>query len=179
MSRAHFKLRCWSCIGWLLLLASPSTLNPFDIPDANIVFWEKKIAVKHKSKIKVLLHLEEFFFVQFTVAINVHVFEESCCVCSCLREIWFNDIINQWPQAGWNIVTSCWWSMSLCCQIVSVLEEETNLLVEGRPISALRAKHRVDRLHHTGHLLFVDCTTLVRIVTTNFKNYGLYPHSRN
>ena len=64
--------------------------------------------------------------------------------------------------------------MSLCCQIVSVLEEEANLLVEGRPIIALGAKHRVDRLHHTSHLLFVDRTTLVRIVTRNFKNYGVW-----
>ena len=69
--------------------------------------------------------------------------------------------------------------MSLCCQIVSVLEEEANLLVEGRPISALSAQHRVDGLHHTGHLLFVDRTTLVRIVTRNFKNFGVWPHSRD
>ena len=81
---------------------------------------------------------------------------------------------NQWPLTGWSIVTNCWWSLSLCCQNVLVSEEETNLLVEGRPISALSAQHRVDWLHHTSHLLFVDRTTLVRIVTRNFKNYGVW-----
>ena len=120
----------------------------------------------------VLLHLEEFFFVQFTVAINVHVFEESCCVCSRLRK--YISVIKSMTSSR---LEHCF--LLLVINVFVLSEEETNLLIEGRSISALSAKHRVNRLHHTGHLLFVDRTALVRIVTRNFKNHGVWPHSRN